>query len=82
MACWYRLTVAPGETVELRLRLARDEAGTLPDLGEDFERTMAEREREADEFYARSARERERRRGGGDAPGVRRHGLEPAVLPL
>ena len=27
MACWYRLTVAPGDTVELRLRLARDDTG-------------------------------------------------------
>jgi Mannosylglycerate hydrolase MGH1-like glycoside hydrolase domain len=51
MACWYRLTVAPGETVELRLRLARDDASLAPDLATGFERTLAEREREADEFY-------------------------------
>ena len=49
LACWYRVTVAPGATVELRLRLARESKG---DLGADFERTLAEREREADEYYA------------------------------
>ena len=51
MACWYRLAVAPGATVELRLRLARDD-GTAPDLGTAFERTLADRAREADEYYA------------------------------
>ena len=30
MACWHRLTVAPGERVELRLRLARDDATHAP----------------------------------------------------
>ena len=52
MACWYRVTVAAGASVELRLRLARAGAGTALDLGAGFERTFAEREREADEFYA------------------------------
>ena len=52
MACRYRITVAPGETVELRLRLALDETGVPPDLGADFEQTLAAREREADEFHA------------------------------
>ena len=47
-ALWYRLEVGPGETREIRLRLAPG-AG---DLGEGFARVMAEREREADEFYA------------------------------
>lgn len=51
MACWYRLTVASGQTVELRLRLAHEAAGAALDLGAGFERTCAEREREADEFY-------------------------------
>jgi hypothetical protein len=51
MACWYRLAVEPGATVELRLRLALDETGALPELGADFDRTLAAREREADEFY-------------------------------
>jgi hypothetical protein len=67
LACWYRLTVAPGQTVELRLRLAEEGvsaehnlgasagdslgAGSAHDLGTAFERTFAEREREADDFY-------------------------------
>ena len=50
MACWYRVTVAPSETVELRLRLACDDAGATLDLGDGFERTFADREREADEY--------------------------------
>jgi hypothetical protein len=52
MACWYRLSVAPGDTVEIRLRLACEDAGAALDLGADFERTLAQRERESDEFYA------------------------------
>ena len=53
MACWYRITVAAGETVELRLRLARAEATQpLPDLGAAFEHVLIDREREADAFYA------------------------------
>ncbi|MFI5215253.1 MAG: glucosidase [Candidatus Limnocylindria bacterium] len=52
LACWYRLRVAPGQSVELRLRLARDETARELDLGEGFERSFAERSREADEFYA------------------------------
>jgi hypothetical protein len=51
-AFWYRVTVAAGATVELRLRLARAEADASLDLGAGFEATFAEREREADEFYA------------------------------
>jgi hypothetical protein len=53
-AFWYKLTVAPGETAELRLRLRP--AGTAPDrqsaLGTDFERVIGQRRAEADEFYA------------------------------
>ncbi len=52
MACWHRVTVGAGETVELRLRLARDTPGRAVDLGEDFEQTLADRSREADEYYA------------------------------
>jgi len=52
MAYWYRLSVAPGDTVELRLRLAREDAGGALDLGAGFERTLASRSREADEYYA------------------------------
>ncbi|MBV9353850.1 MAG: glucosidase [Mycobacterium sp.] len=53
-AAWYRLTVDPGATLELRLRLRR--AGTGPDsataLGADFTRVVDQRRAEADEFYA------------------------------
>jgi hypothetical protein len=52
MACWYRLTVQPAGMVELRLRLTCEEAGDGRDLGAGFERTLAERAREADEYYA------------------------------
>jgi hypothetical protein len=52
MACWYRLAVAPGAAVELRLRLARDDAPAASDLGAGFERTLADRAREADQYYA------------------------------
>ena len=52
MACWYRLIVAAGETIELRLRLARDGPDTDSNLGADFERILANRSREADEYYA------------------------------
>jgi hypothetical protein len=51
MACWYRVTVGAGASVELRLRLARAESDGALDLGAGFERTFSEREREADEFY-------------------------------
>jgi len=46
----YRLEIAAGETAVIRLRL-RDEPG----LGENFDDVFAEREREADEFYAELA---------------------------
>jgi hypothetical protein len=46
-ACWYRLTAAPGETVEVRLRLS---TGDDPWTG--FDDVVARREREADEYYA------------------------------
>jgi hypothetical protein len=53
-AAWYRVTVKPGETAELRLRLSP--AGAAPDprtaLGADFTRVAAQRRAEADEFYA------------------------------
>ena len=54
MSCWYRVAVDPGDTIELRLRLAstHDPAMPRPDLGTSFVQTMGDREREADEFYA------------------------------
>jgi len=54
MACWYRITVPGGGTVELRLRLARGDATQPPpDVAARFERVLIDREREADAFYAR-----------------------------
>jgi hypothetical protein len=52
-AFWYRLTVGPGETEELRLRLrpvgsALDPAAAV---GADFDQVVRQRKAEADEFY-------------------------------
>jgi hypothetical protein len=44
----YRVTVKPGQTAELRLRLSEGDW----DLGKRWEVTFATRQREADEFYA------------------------------
>ena len=53
MACWYRLKVAAGETVELRLRLARDGPGTDSRISARTSNgSIADRSREADEYYA------------------------------
>jgi hypothetical protein len=52
MACWYRVRVAAGDSVELRLRLAHESAAAVADLGAGFERVVADRCREADEYYA------------------------------
>ena len=52
LACHYRLTIDPNETIELRLRLAQDVDNIPLDLGVDFERTFADREREADAYHA------------------------------
>ena len=52
LACWYRVQVAAGATVELRIRLARADADGPLDLGAGFERTLADREGEADAYYA------------------------------
>jgi hypothetical protein len=52
MACWHRLSVPPGGSVELRVRLARDDAANGSDLGADFDLTFAKRRQEADEYYA------------------------------
>ena len=46
-ALWYRLTVPAGETTELRLRLSPNGGG----VDGDWVQVMADREREADEFY-------------------------------
>ena len=52
MACWHRFSVPPGESVELRLRLARDDGTGGSDLGANFDRTLLMRRKEADEYYA------------------------------
>ncbi|MGE5764914.1 MAG: MGH1-like glycoside hydrolase domain-containing protein [Mycobacterium leprae] len=49
-ALWYRLTVPPGATHEVRLRLTTGEAPDA-DLGKGFAAVMAARETEAEEFY-------------------------------
>jgi hypothetical protein len=53
-AFWYQVTVASGATAELRLRLSPAGAGPEPAraLGADFDRVVALRRAEADEFYA------------------------------
>jgi len=57
-AFWYRLTVPPGQTAEIRLRLRLAASGSPGDtaaadaLGAEFTQVMAERRGEADEFYA------------------------------
>jgi len=52
MACWYRFTAAPNETVELRLRLVANAADSAADLRAGFDRTLADRAREADAYFA------------------------------
>ncbi len=56
-AFWYPLHVAAGATAELRLRLrpaatAGKRASAAQALGADFDRVIAQRQAEADEFYA------------------------------
>ncbi len=51
---WYRLTVAAGETVELRLRLRPTTAGrsaAADALGAEYSQLLGARREEADEFY-------------------------------
>ena len=56
-AFWYRLTVAPGQTAELRLRLRPAAAGgkqaqpAAAALGSGFDQVVKQRRAEADEFY-------------------------------
>ncbi|MFI5040928.1 MAG: glucosidase [Acidimicrobiales bacterium] len=50
-ALWYRQEVAAGATAEIRVRLA-PWTGVVPDLGSGWERTMDDREGEADEWHA------------------------------
>ncbi|MCA9285715.1 MAG: glucosidase [Phycisphaerales bacterium] len=50
-AAHYRLEIAPGESVQLCLRLGRTDELPMPALGAEFARTLAVREEEANAFY-------------------------------
>ncbi len=50
-AAWYRLTVPARSTVTVRLRLRRVDGKLPAPFGAAFDRTVAERSRETDEFY-------------------------------
>jgi hypothetical protein len=50
-AVWYRVSVAGGQTAELRLRLRPAGSQQGDALGEDFTRVLARGRAEADEFY-------------------------------
>lgn len=52
-ACgWYQLIVAPLATERIRLRLRADSAERSKPFGPGFDRVLADRRREADEFHA------------------------------
>ena len=53
-AVHYKITVAAGEEISLKLRLSKDKQGatSATALGLEFETTFAARKAEADEFYA------------------------------
>ncbi|MGH7516788.1 MAG: MGH1-like glycoside hydrolase domain-containing protein [Gemmatimonadales bacterium] len=51
-AAWYRLMVPARSSVAVRLRLRRVEGKLTAPFGTAFDRTFAERIREADEFYS------------------------------
>jgi hypothetical protein len=52
-AMWYRLTIEPGATAELRLRLRPRGKGSAPaGLADGFDQVVNLRRAEADEFYA------------------------------
>ena len=83
MACWYRVAVGAGETVELRLRLTRDAPGRAIDLGEAFDANASRSKPRSRRILRRAAPGRnERRRSDGDAASVRGNDLEPAILSL
>src|SRR5262249_8606781 len=47
----YRLTIEPGESAVVRLRLSGGQVNASP-FGRPFDEMVAQRQREADEFYA------------------------------
>ena len=70
----------PARPAEVRLRLSRRRHAPWTAT---CAQVLADREREADEFYAAlTPADAERRRGAGAAPGPRRDAVEQAVLPL
>jgi hypothetical protein len=75
MACWYHVNIPAGESIELRLRLARAVPEKSLDLGAGFEQVHAERSREADEYYATLAPEE----AGNDAAEVMRQAFAGMV---
>ena len=50
-AFWYQRTLAPAETMTVRLRLSDRDPDECSDLGAAFDEVVATRQREADEFY-------------------------------
>jgi hypothetical protein len=51
-AFWYTLTVQPGQTAVVRLRLRpKPASGTRPSFGASFDSVIGQRKAEADEFY-------------------------------
>ncbi|MGA5300448.1 MGH1-like glycoside hydrolase domain-containing protein [Nucisporomicrobium flavum] len=51
-ALHHRLTLGPGETRQIRLRLTESDVPVEPDLGEGFDTVVAARRAEADEYFA------------------------------
>ncbi|MFM9956729.1 MAG: MGH1-like glycoside hydrolase domain-containing protein [Phycisphaerales bacterium] len=52
-AAWYRLSLEPGASVTLRLRLrSRKDGEGVPAFGPAFDEAFAARQRDADQFYA------------------------------
>ncbi len=54
-AAHYRCVIAPGKTVSIRLRLARQDQNIGTDVFADFDNTVVRRSMEADAFYAELA---------------------------
>ncbi|MFO0725885.1 MAG: glucosidase [Myxococcota bacterium] len=52
VAAHYRLTLAPGQSRVIRLRLTSDAANPSPSFGASFDHVFRERREEADAFYA------------------------------
>ena len=83
-AFWYTLTVPPGESATVRVRLRPKPAGgTTNSFGESFDLVLRQRKAEADEFYrALTPEARRPGRSKRHAAGLRRHALVQAVLQL